>query len=126
MVNQSAGILLYRIKDTRLEVLLVHPGGPYWAKKDVAVWSIPKGEFNEGEVPFDAARRELKEETGLVLEGEFLRLTPLRQPSRKVVHAWAVEGDCDATGIKSNTFNLEWPPKSSRFQEFPEVDARSL
>lgn len=122
MQKQSAGILLYRIREGKGEVFLVHPGGPYWAKKDLGAWSIPKGEFDEGESPLEAARREVEEETGLSVNGEFLPLTPLRQPSRKLIHAFAIEGDYDASQVKSNSFELEWPPKSGRIQEFPEID----
>ena len=120
--KQSAGILLYRFGRTGLEVFLVHPGGPYWSKRDNGAWSIPKGEFDDGDDPMDAARREFTEETGFTVDGPFLELTPQRQPSGKVIHAWAVEGDCDPSAILSNTFTMEWPPKSGRQAEFPEVD----
>ncbi len=120
--KKSAGILLYRKKDSGLEVFLVHPGGPYWAKKDQGAWSIPKGEFEEGENLLAAARREFREETGVDVDGRFAALTPLKQPSGKVIYAWALAGDLDAAAIKSNTFSMEWPPKSGRIQEFPEVD----
>jgi len=122
MAKNSAGLLLYRFRDGNLEVFLVHPGGPYWAKKDLGVWSIPKGEMDEGEELLDAARREFEEETGFRPEGIFRELTPVRQRSGKIVHAWAVQGDCDPTAIRSNTFTLEWPPRSGRMQEIPEVD----
>jgi predicted NUDIX family NTP pyrophosphohydrolase len=122
MTKNSAGLLLYRFRDGNLEVFLVHPGGPFWAKKDLGVWSIPKGEMDEGEELLDAARREFEEETGFRPEGIFRELTPVRQRSGKIVHAWAVEGDCDPTAIRSNTFTLEWPPRSGRMQEIPEVD----
>lgn len=122
MPRLSAGILLYRFRDGTLEVFLVHPGGPFWAKEDLGAWSIPKGEFAEGEDPLDAAKREFEEETGFSVEGDFHELGPLKQPSGKIVHAWAVEGDCDASAIESNTFTMEWPPRSGRRQEFPEVD----
>lgn len=118
----SAGILLYRRSDDGLEVFLVHPGGPYWAKKDEGAWSVPKGLFEDGEDPLDAAKREFCEETGFAVTGNFMELTPLKQPSGKVVYAWAVEGNIDATAIKSNMFSMEWPPRSGRQQEFPEVD----
>jgi predicted NUDIX family NTP pyrophosphohydrolase len=117
----SAGILVYR-RRSRVEVLLVHPGGPFWAKKDDGAWSIPKGEFAEGEDPADAARRELAEETGLVVAGELRPLGRVTQAGGKVVHAWAVEADVDAAAIRSNTFSMEWPPRSGRMQQFPEVD----
>jgi predicted NUDIX family NTP pyrophosphohydrolase len=104
------------------EVLLVHPGGPFWTKRDLGAWSIPKGEFVPGEDPLAAARREFEEETGIVPEGEFIPLSPCRQAGGKVVHAWAFEGDCDPGTIVSNTFVMEWPPGSGRRQAFPEVD----
>ena len=122
MAKQSAGILLYRIREGKLKVFLVHPGGPFWAKKDKAAWSIPKGEYEEGEDPLDAAKRELTEETGISLDCPLIDLGELRQPSRKLVRAWAAEHDCDPTAITSNTFSMEWPPKSGKQQEFPEID----
>jgi predicted NUDIX family NTP pyrophosphohydrolase len=122
MSKKSAGIPLYRRTPRGLEVLLVHPGGPVWAKKDAAAWSIPKGEYKDDEDPLTAAKREFTEETSITLEGTFTPLDPVKQASGKVVHAWAVEGDCDATTIVSNTFTMEWPPKSGRQTEFPEVD----
>ena len=122
MAKTSAGILLYRQRTTGLEVFLVHPGGPLWAHKDLGAWSIPKGEFDSGEDAFAAAKREFAEETGNEIEGEFLELTPVKQPSGKVVYAWAVRGDIDAAAIHSNTFRMQWPPKSGRYEEFPEVD----
>jgi predicted NUDIX family NTP pyrophosphohydrolase len=122
MTKHSAGLLLYRIRGGALEVFLAHPGGPFWAKKDLGVWSIPKGEIDEGEELLGAARREFEEETGFRPEGIFRQLTPVRQRSGKIVHAWAVEGDCDPTALRSNTFTLEWPPRSGRMQEIPEVD----
>ena len=118
----SAGLLLHRRRHGELEVFLVHPGGPFWAKKDLGAWSLPKGEFAEGEDPLAAARRELTEETGFSVDGEFRPLKPLRQPSGKTIFAWAVEGDCDPAALRSNTFELEWPPKSGKRQAFPEVD----
>jgi predicted NUDIX family NTP pyrophosphohydrolase len=119
--KKSAGILVYR-KSPRTEVLLVHPGGPYWTKKDAGAWTIPKGEIDENEDPLAAAKRELREETGVDATGQVLPLTPIRQKSGKWVHAWAVEGECDAAAITSNTFMMEWPPRSGKQQEFPEVD----
>lgn len=118
----SAGILLYRIGGGALEVFLVHPGGPYWRNKDAGAWSIPKGLLEHGDDPLTAAKREFHEETGSPVEGEFVALAPLRQSSGKVVHAFAVEGDIDAAAIVSNLFPMEWPPRSGRMQEFPEVD----
>jgi predicted NUDIX family NTP pyrophosphohydrolase len=120
--KESAGILMYRLRISTIEVFLVHPGGPYWAKKDAGAWSIPKGEFSEKEDRFSAAKREFKEETGIFPEGNFVALKPVRQPGGKVVYAWAVKGDCDAEKIVSNTFSMEWPPRSGKYQEFPEVD----
>lgn len=118
----SAGILLFRRRNAELEILLVHPGGPFWQKKDAGTWSIPKGEYSEGEDPLEAAKREFYEETGLQINGEFLPLGQLVQPSRKMVTAWAVKGDCSPADIRSNTFSMEWPPRSGRRQEFPEID----
>ncbi len=118
----SAGILLYRMTENGLEVFLVHPGGPYWQKKDDGAWSVPKGEFEAGEDSLEAAKREFKEETGFDITGDFIELSPLKQPSGKVVYAWAVEGNIDAKSIRSNMFSMEWPPRSGREQEFPEVD----
>jgi predicted NUDIX family NTP pyrophosphohydrolase len=118
----SAGIILYRRRETGLEVLIVHPGGPFWAKRDEGAWSIPKGEYVEGEDPLSVAKREFYEETGSALTGPCLELPPVRQPSGKIIRAWAVEGDLDATAIRSNSFSLEWPPRSGRVQSFPEVD----
>jgi predicted NUDIX family NTP pyrophosphohydrolase len=119
---KSAGIVLYRRGSDGLEVLLGLPGGPYWKGRDHGAWTIPKGEIGEDEDPFAAALREFREETGFDAHGPALALTPLRQPSRKWVHAWAVEGDCDVTCSTSNTFNMEWPPRSGRMQDFPELD----
>jgi predicted NUDIX family NTP pyrophosphohydrolase len=120
--KNSAGMLLYRLRRSTLEVFLVHPGGPFWRNTDAGAWSIPKGEFDKHEEPLDAAKREFREETGCSVEGDFIELAPLKQPGGKVVYAWAVEGDCEAESIKSNTFSLEWPPRSGQRQEFPEVD----
>ena len=122
MPKISAGLLLYRRSPAGIEVFLVHPGGPFWAKKDLGVWSIPKGECLPGEQPFDAARREFHEETGLTVSGTFVPLRPIRQAGGKTVLAWAVEADCDAACVRSNTFSMEWPPRSGRMREFPEVD----
>ena len=122
-MKRSAGILLFRNSSDGLQVLLVHPGGPFWAKKDAGSWSIPKGEYIEGEDPLAAARREFAEETGIAVDGEFVPLGEVKQPGGKLVAAWALEGDLDVAAIRSNTFQLEWPPKSGRVREFPEVDA---
>jgi predicted NUDIX family NTP pyrophosphohydrolase len=122
MGKTSAGILVYRFRGGTLEVFLVHPGGPFWRKRDAGAWSTPKGEFAEAEEPLEAAKREFREETGFAIEGSFIALTPLKQPSGKLVYAWAVEGDCDARFIQSNTFRLEWPPRSGKYEEFPELD----
>jgi predicted NUDIX family NTP pyrophosphohydrolase len=105
-----------------LEIFLLHPGGPYWAGKDLGVWSIPKGEYDAGTDPLEAARREYREETGCEAGSDCLALTPRKQPSGKIISAWAFAGDCDLEAIRSNTFSLEWPPHSGRLQEFPEVD----
>jgi len=122
MFKKSAGILLYRIKNKDLQVLLVHPGGPFWKNKDEGAWSIPKGEFDENEEPLDAAIREMKEETGVILKGDFIELPPVKQKSGKVVYAWAKEYDLDPTQVKSNEFEMEWPPKSGNKKMFPEID----
>lgn len=122
MKTQSAGILLYRPKNGHTEVLLVHPGGPFWAKKDAGTWSIPKGEFTDDEDPLTAAKREFEEETGTAVDGNFVPLAPIRQKSGKRVYVWALEHDLDNSRIQSNTFEMEWPPKSGRMQTYPEVD----
>jgi predicted NUDIX family NTP pyrophosphohydrolase len=122
MGKQSAGLLLYRRRQGNLEVLLVHPGGPFWAHKDAGAWSIPKGEHGPEEDPLAAARREFTEETGFTAAGPFFPLTPLKQKSGKVVQAYACEGEVDPGGLTSNTFPLEWPPQSGQMKEFPEVD----
>ena len=122
MAKVSAGILLYRRRGDALEVFLVHPGGPFWAKKDEGAWSIPKGEIEADEDPLTRAKREFAEETGFAVEGDFQALPPVKQSGGKLVHAWALEGDADAAQIKSNRFSMEWPPRSRRVQEFPEID----
>jgi predicted NUDIX family NTP pyrophosphohydrolase len=122
MAKQSAGLLLYRWRAAALEVFLVHPGGPFWARKDEGAWSIPKGEHDAEEDPLSAARREFAEETGITPEGEVIALSPIRQKGGKVVRAFALEGDCDPSAIRSNTFAIEWPPRSGRQQTFPEID----
>jgi predicted NUDIX family NTP pyrophosphohydrolase len=122
MPKRSAGILMYRRPGADIELLLVHPGGPFWARKDLGAWSIPKGEYSEGEDALAVARREFEEETGARPRGDLLPLGELVQPGRKIVTAWALEGDFDPAGLKSNLFEIEWPPKSGRKQSFPEVD----
>jgi predicted NUDIX family NTP pyrophosphohydrolase len=122
MAVHSAGILSYRFRDGRLAVMLVHPGGLFWKNKDEGAWSIPKGVFDPDEEPLSAAKREFEEETGFKIDGEFIFLGELRQPSRKVVHAWAIERDIDVSLIKSNTFNVEWPKHSGIIKEYPEID----
>jgi predicted NUDIX family NTP pyrophosphohydrolase len=121
MSKQSAGLLLYRIEN-ELQVLLVHPGGPFFRNKDEGAWTIPKGEIQPGEDPLEAARREFQEETGACPDGPLLGLQPIKQKGGKIVHAWAIRGNLDPAAIVSNTFRLEWPPKSGRITEFPEVD----
>ncbi len=122
MPKNSAGLLMYRRRPGMVEVFLVHPGGPFWQKKDTGSWSVPKGEYTSGEDPLEAAKREFREETSFEASGEFIPLTPRKQPGGKIIHAWAFEGDRDALALKSNTFRMEWPPHSGRKQEFPEVD----
>jgi predicted NUDIX family NTP pyrophosphohydrolase len=122
MAATSAGLLLFRRTAAGVEVLLVHPGGPLWARKDAGAWSIPKGEIAPGEAPLAAAIREVAEELGLPIAGNFVALTPRRQAGGKVVHAWAVEAEFDPAGLVSNTFEMEWPPRSGRRQAFPEID----
>ena len=122
MPKRSAGILLFRQKGPEPEVLLVHPGGPYWANKDEGAWSIPKGQYETGESPLDAAKREFEEETGLRPEGEFVSLGAFAQSKAKTVEVWAAEGDFDPAKLESNVFSMEWPPKSGKQQQFPEVD----
>lgn len=122
MLKQSAGLLLFRRAERGIEVLLVHPGGPFYIHKDDGVWSIPKGLVEAGEDALVAAQREFHEETGITAAGEFLALGELRQPSGKRVIAWALAQDADLSQVKSNTFSMEWPPKSGRMREFPEVD----
>jgi predicted NUDIX family NTP pyrophosphohydrolase len=122
-VKRSAGILLYRHRANGPEVLLVHPGGPFWAKKDAGAWSIPKGEYEDGEEPQACALREFEEETGTAPPSEALvDLGEVRQKNGKLVTAWAAEGDLDAEAVSSNTFTMQWPPKSGGMQEFPEID----
>jgi len=122
MARQAAGILVYRTKNKNPEVFLVHPGGPIHKNKDLGAWQIPKGEFENDERPFDAAKREFAEETGQHVSGEFIALKPVKYKSGKTIYAWIVEGDVDENKIESNLFSMEWPPKSRKQQEFPEVD----
>lgn len=121
-MRKSAGIVLYRNQNQALEVFLVHPGGPYWAGKEEGAWSIPKGEFAEGEDPLATAQREFREETGSEIKGNFIDLGTVKQKGGKLVYAWATEGDLDARAIKSNTFKQEWPYKSGKWNTYPEVD----
>lgn len=122
MKKQSAGLLLYRWRKEKPEVLLVHPGGPFWKNKDDGAWSIPKGEYDDDEDPLHAAIRETQEEIGKRIDGKFIELTPVKLKSGKVIHAWAVKAEFDADTLVSNFFEMEWPLKSGRKQSFPEVD----
>jgi predicted NUDIX family NTP pyrophosphohydrolase len=121
-LKQSAGVLLFRRLGPEIEVLLAHPGGPFWKNKDDGSWSIPKGEYADDEDPLAAAKREFGEEIGVIPPGDFVPLGETRQPGGKVVSAWAVEGDFDTTNLRSNTFSMPWPPGSGRLREFPEID----
>jgi predicted NUDIX family NTP pyrophosphohydrolase len=121
-MKRSAGIMAYRVRAQLGEVFLVHPGGPFWTKKDDGAWSIPKGLYTETEDPLAAARREFEEETGIAVTGSFVELGEFKQPGGKLISAWAVEADLNAAEIRSNAFEMEWPPKSGRRQSFPEVD----
>jgi predicted NUDIX family NTP pyrophosphohydrolase len=123
MKKQSAGILLFRGSVAELEVFLVHPGGPFWARKDAGTWSIPKGEYSDDEDALAAAKREFEEETGVAINGDFISLGEVKQAGGKLVKAWAVDHDLHPANLRSNTFKLEWPPKSGKIREFPEVDA---
>ena len=123
MAVESAGLVLHRVREGKTEVLLVHPGGPFWNRRDDGVWSIPKGEIEPGETPLDVARREFEEELGMPApDGEVAPLGSIRQAGGKVVHAWVARGDIDVSRVSSNTFAIEWPPRSGKTQEFPEVD----
>lgn len=122
MPRLSAGLVMYRIKDGAFQVLLAHPGGPFFQKKDAGAWSIPKGEPHADEDLLITAQREFEEETGVKAQGPFIALMPIKQKGGKIVHAWAFEGDCDLAGIRSNTFTMEWPPGSGQQQEFPEIN----
>jgi predicted NUDIX family NTP pyrophosphohydrolase len=122
MPKLSAGLIMYRRQGADLQVFLIHPGGPFWANRDTGVWSIPKGEHNGSEAPLDAARREFHEETGFSAHGPFVELGSIRQASGKVVTAWGFEGDCNPADLSSNLCTVEWPPRSGRMLEIPEVD----
>jgi predicted NUDIX family NTP pyrophosphohydrolase len=122
MAKRSAGLLMYRWHNHELQVFLVHPGGPFWAKKDMGAWSISKGEYLDGEIPLEAAKREFEEETGFSAGGSFLELGTVQQSGGKLVSAWAFEGDCDPAAMVSNRCQIEWPPRSGRMIEIPEVD----
>lgn len=122
MNKKSAGILFYRFQNGWLQVFLVHPGGPFWKNKDDGAWSIPKGEFTQEENALDAARREFEEETGMALAGNFVELGSVKQKSGKIIFAWALKGNINPEHIRSNTFEMEWPPHSGKKQEFPEID----
>ncbi len=121
-MKKSAGILLYRHRANQIQLFLVHPGGPFWRNKDIGAWTIPKGELENDENGLITAKREFKEETGFEIEGDFIKLEPIKQKAGKLVYAWAVEGDIDAGSIKSNLFKMEWPPKSGKWESFSEVD----
>ena len=122
MQKKSAGLLMYRLRKHEVEVFLVHPGGPFWAKKDLGAWTIPKGGYEEDELPIAAAKREFQEETGFTAQGEFLELGVVQQARGKLVSAWGFAGDCDPTELTSNLCHVEWPPRSGRMLEIPEVD----
>jgi predicted NUDIX family NTP pyrophosphohydrolase len=122
MAKVSAGLIMYRFRDGALEFLLVHPGGPFWVNKDAGAWTIPKGEIEPDEEPLAAAKREFREELGFEPIGDCIELQPIKQKSGKIVRAWGFEGDCDPTCMKSNTFTMEWPLRSGKSAEFPEVD----
>jgi predicted NUDIX family NTP pyrophosphohydrolase len=122
MLRVSAGLLMYRVQNGELQVLLAHPGGPFFKKKDEGAWTIPKGEVEPGEDLLEAAQREFAEETGVTPAGPFRPLAPVTQKGGKIVHAWAFPGDCDPAAIVSNTFTMEWPPRSGKQRAFPEID----
>jgi predicted NUDIX family NTP pyrophosphohydrolase len=121
-MRRSAALLVYKHAPDGIQVFLVHPGGPFWAKKDLGAWSIPKGEFDDSEDGLAAARREFREEVGQEIDGDFIVLTPVKQRGGKMVHAWAIEGEVDEAAVKSNEFEMEWPPRSGRKAQFPEID----
>ena len=120
MPKESAGLLMFRRRNSELEVLLAHPGGPFWKKKDLGAWTIPKGEIQPGEEPLATARREFVEELGFTPEGKVIPLAPIQQKGGKRVYVWAFEGNCAPGAVKSNTFQIEWPPRSRRLEEFPD------
>lgn len=122
MPQKSAGLLLYRFNNNLIEYFIVHPGGPFWVKKDIGAWSIPKGIIEDNEDPLEAAIREFEEETGAKIYGNSISLTPVKMKSGKIIYAFAIEYDLDITQTKSNTFIMEWPPKSGKKKEFPEID----
>jgi predicted NUDIX family NTP pyrophosphohydrolase len=122
MSRKSAGIVLFRRRSEGIEFFLVHPGGPFWKNKDAGAWSVPKGEFNDNEYPLAAAIREFEEETGTIIEGDFIQLSPVKLKSGKTIYAWALENDIDPVSFRSNLFEMEWPPHSGKKQEFPEID----
>src|SRR5258705_13845582 len=122
MPKQAAGIIVYRTRNKKPEIFLCHPGGPFYKNKDLGVWQFPKGEFENDEAPLVAAKREFKEETGQEINGEFIPLAPVRYKSGKMIYAWAVKGEVDTGSVTSNTFSLEWPPKSGKYIDVPEMD----
>ena len=122
MPKQAAGIIVYRTGNKKPEIFLCHPGGPFFKNKDLGVWQFPKGEFENDEEPIAAAKREFKEETGQEINGEFISLAPVRYKNGKMIYAWAVKGEVDAGSVTSNTFSLEWPPKSGKYMDVPEMD----
>ena len=122
MPKQAAGIIVYRVRNKKPEIFLCHPGGPFYKNKDLGVWQFPKGEFENDEPPLTAAKREFKEETGQKISGEFIPLAPIKYKNGKIIYAWGVKGDVDAGSITSNTFSLEWPPKSGKYIDVPEMD----
>ena len=121
-MKRSAALLVYKRAPGGIQVFLVHPGGPFWAKKDLGAWSIPKGEFDDSEDGLAAARREFREEVGQEIDGDFIALTPAKQRGGKMVHPWAIEGEVDEAAVRSNEFEMEWPPRSGRKARFPEID----
>ncbi len=121
-MKKSAGLLLYRCMENTIEFFLVHPGGPFWKNKDIGAWTIPKGELEDEEDALEAAKREFKEETGTIIDGNFITLTPVKQKAGKLVYAWAIQGNIDSEKITSNTFKIQWPPKSGKWVDLPEVD----